>query len=104
MTSCTTESWHLRKTLPSNGVLGGTCTPGQPNGTHTEYEEGVDIDQSKLTGDSRLYTNPIDGGGKPQPDTGVQNATSAPTLQILEIYMDLRIQVWQLAELASVGP
>jgi len=45
-----------------NGVLGGTCTPGQVNGTRTEYEEGVDIDQSKLTGGSPLYTNPIDGG------------------------------------------
>jgi len=32
------------------------------NGTRTEYEEGVDIDQSKLTGGSPLYTNPIDGG------------------------------------------
>jgi Type I phosphodiesterase / nucleotide pyrophosphatase len=45
-----------------NGLLGGTCTPGQPNGTRTEYEEGVDIDQSKLTGGSPLFTNPIDGG------------------------------------------
>ena len=45
-----------------NGLLGGTCTPGQPNGTRTEYEEGVDIDQSKLTGGSPQYTNPIDGG------------------------------------------
>src|SRR5437868_3562117 len=25
-----------------NGLLGGKCTPGQPNGTRTEYEEGVD--------------------------------------------------------------
>jgi Type I phosphodiesterase / nucleotide pyrophosphatase len=45
-----------------NGVLGGTCTSGQVNGTRTEYEEGIDIDQSKLTGGSPLYTNPIDGG------------------------------------------
>jgi hypothetical protein len=45
-----------------NGLSGGTCTPNQPNGTRTEYEEGVDIDQSKLTGGSPLYTNPIDGG------------------------------------------
>jgi hypothetical protein len=45
-----------------NGLLGGTCTPGQPNGTRTEYEEGVDIDQSKLTGGSPVFTNPIDGG------------------------------------------
>jgi hypothetical protein len=34
-----------------NGVLHGSCTPGQtPTGTTTEYEEGVDIDQSKLNG------------------------------------------------------
>jgi hypothetical protein len=45
-----------------NGLLGGTCTPGRPNGTRTEYEEGIDLDQSKLTGGSPLYTNPIDGG------------------------------------------
>ena len=45
-----------------NGLLGGTCTPGQPNGTRTEYEEGIDIDQTKLSGGSPLYSNPIDGG------------------------------------------
>jgi len=45
-----------------NGLNGGSCTPGKPNGTRTEYEEGVDIDQSRLTGGSPLYTNPIDGG------------------------------------------
>jgi Type I phosphodiesterase / nucleotide pyrophosphatase len=45
-----------------NGLLGGACTANQPNGTRTEYEEGVDIDQTKLTGGSPLYTNPIDGG------------------------------------------
>jgi hypothetical protein len=33
-----------------NGVAGGACTPGIANGTTTEYEEGVDIDQSKLNG------------------------------------------------------
>src|SRR5215469_11348582 len=31
-----------------NGNLAGPCVPGQPNGTTTEYEEGVDIDQSQL--------------------------------------------------------
>ncbi len=45
-----------------NGVSGGTCTPGIANGTRTEYEEGIDIDQTQLTGGSPLYTNPIDGG------------------------------------------
>ncbi len=33
-----------------NGVDGGACTPGVANGTTTEYEEGVDIDQSQLNG------------------------------------------------------
>ncbi len=33
-----------------NGVDGGTCTPGVANGTTTEYEEGVEIDQTKLNG------------------------------------------------------
>ncbi|MBV9612943.1 MAG: alkaline phosphatase family protein, partial [Acidobacteriaceae bacterium] len=34
-----------------NGVAGGTCDAGQnPTGTTTEYEEGIDIDQSKLNG------------------------------------------------------
>ena len=45
-----------------NGLSGGNCTSGQANGTRTEYEEGVDIDQTKLTGGSPQYTNPIDGG------------------------------------------
>jgi hypothetical protein len=34
-----------------NGVSAGKCTPGEPpTGTRTEYEEGIDIDQSKLNG------------------------------------------------------
>ena len=33
-----------------NGPLGGPCTPGQANGTTTEYEEGIDLDQSQLNG------------------------------------------------------
>jgi Type I phosphodiesterase / nucleotide pyrophosphatase len=33
-----------------NGLSGGTCTPGVFNGTTTEYEEGIDIDQSQLNG------------------------------------------------------
>lgn len=33
-----------------NGNLAGPCVPNTPNGTTTEYEEGVDIDQSKLNG------------------------------------------------------
>ena len=33
-----------------NGVAAGRCVPGMPNGTTTEYEEGIDIDQGKLNG------------------------------------------------------
>jgi Type I phosphodiesterase / nucleotide pyrophosphatase len=34
-----------------NGVAGGTCTPGAPpTGTRTEYDEGIDIDQTQLNG------------------------------------------------------
>src|ERR1700733_4613775 len=34
-----------------NGVAAGLCTPyGNPTGTTTEYEEGIDIDQTMLNG------------------------------------------------------
>ena len=33
-----------------NGLPGGNCIRNTPNGTGTEYEEGIDIDQSKLNG------------------------------------------------------
>jgi Type I phosphodiesterase / nucleotide pyrophosphatase len=34
-----------------NHLAAGSCTPGQtPTGTSTEYEEGIDIDQSQLNG------------------------------------------------------
>ena len=45
-----------------NGVFSGTCTQGTPNGTTTEYEEGVDIDQSKLNGGGPYSA--LDGGFK----------------------------------------
>ena len=38
-------------TTTGNGVQAGPCTPGAaPTGTTTEFEEGIDIDQSKLNG------------------------------------------------------
>src|SRR5665213_1663438 len=38
-------------TTTGNGLAGGTCIPGQvPTGTTTEYEEGIDLDQTKLNG------------------------------------------------------
>ena len=34
-----------------NGLAAGPCTPGAaPTGTRTEYEEGIDLDQTKLNG------------------------------------------------------
>ena len=33
-----------------NGVFSGPCVPNTPNGTTTEYEEGVDINQNLLNG------------------------------------------------------
>jgi Type I phosphodiesterase / nucleotide pyrophosphatase len=33
-----------------NGLAGGSCSPNVDNGTRTEYEEGIDFDQSKLNG------------------------------------------------------
>jgi hypothetical protein len=38
------------KQTTGNGVAGGTCTPGVLTGTTTEYDEGIDIDQTKLNG------------------------------------------------------
>src|SRR5215471_17834286 len=45
-----------------NGVFSGPCNGGGPNGTTIEYEEGVDIDQSKLNGGGPY--SPLDGGFK----------------------------------------
>jgi hypothetical protein len=38
------------KTTTGNGVAGGSCVPNMPNGTTTEYEEGIDINQALLSG------------------------------------------------------
>ena len=42
-----------------NGLAAGTCTPGVFNGTTTEYEEGIDRDQTFLNG---VGPNGGDGG------------------------------------------
>ena len=44
-----------------NGVFAGPCHPNQPNGTTTEYEEGVNIDQTQLNGGG---PNPPLGGSQ----------------------------------------
>jgi Type I phosphodiesterase / nucleotide pyrophosphatase len=48
-----------------NGLAGGTCTPGAFPGTTTEYDEGIDIDQTKLN------------GGAPTGDGGVASIDSS---------------------------
>jgi hypothetical protein len=46
-----------------NMLSHGNCIAGQANGTRTEYEEGVSIDQTKLNGGSPQYGK-FDGGVK----------------------------------------
>ena len=47
-----------------NGVAAGPCTPySTPTGTTTEYEEGIDIDQTKLNGGAP-GASLVDGGIK----------------------------------------
>jgi hypothetical protein len=38
------------KETTGNGLAGGDCTPGVANGTTTEYEEGIDLNQTLLNG------------------------------------------------------
>src|SRR4029077_12850888 len=52
------------KIATGNGLPAGSCTQGVINGTQTEYEEGDEIDQTKLNGGG-AFTGPnalIDGG------------------------------------------
>ncbi len=46
-----------------NGLPAGSCTEGVINGTQTEYEEGVELDQTQLSGGFPGYST-IDGGVK----------------------------------------
>ena len=43
-----------------NGVAGGSCVANTPNGTTTEYEEGIDLDQSQLSGGANAGIASID--------------------------------------------
>ncbi len=45
-----------------NGLKGGPCTAGRANGTTTEYEEGIDINQKFLNGVDGISTKNGDGG------------------------------------------
>src|ERR1035437_7425087 len=45
------RNYDAPATTTGNGVAAGPCTPNAaPTGTTTEYEEGIDIDQTKLKG------------------------------------------------------
>jgi Type I phosphodiesterase / nucleotide pyrophosphatase len=46
-------------TTTGNGVAAGICTPGVPNGSTTEFDEGIDIDKTLLNGGA---PNGTDGG------------------------------------------
>jgi hypothetical protein len=48
-------------TTTGNGNAGGTCTPGAAAGYTTEFDEGIDIDQTKLNGGAP-GAGPTDGG------------------------------------------
>jgi hypothetical protein len=50
----------IKKT--GNGLKGGPCTPNKANGTSTEYEEGIDINQQFLNGIDGISTKNGDGG------------------------------------------
>jgi Type I phosphodiesterase / nucleotide pyrophosphatase len=43
-----------------NGLKGGNCIAGQANGTSTEFEEGIDINQNYLTGGNPNAANGYD--------------------------------------------
>ena len=45
------RNYNAPEKTTGNGVASGPCTPNtNPTGTTTEYEEGIDIDQSKVNG------------------------------------------------------
>ncbi len=45
------RNYDAPATTTGNGLAAGPCTPGAaPTGTTTEYEEGIDIDQTKVNG------------------------------------------------------
>jgi hypothetical protein len=45
-----------------NGLAGGTCTTNEPNGTRSEYEEGIDKNQGFVNGIDGVSTANGDGG------------------------------------------
>lgn len=48
--------------ITGNGLKGGVCIPNQPNGTSTEYEEGIDRNKTFLNGIDGISSKNGDGG------------------------------------------
>lgn len=62
-----------------NGLVAGPCAPNEINGTQTEYEEGDEIDQTKLNGGGP-YASVIDGGILSiEPSRLIRDPFSSPT-------------------------
>jgi len=62
-----------------NGLVAGPCVPNEINGTQTEYEEGDEIDQTKLNGGGP-YASVIDGGILSiEPSRLIRDPFSSPT-------------------------
>jgi hypothetical protein len=45
-----------------NGLLGGSCSAGSPNGSSTEFDEGIDLNQNFVNGIDGINTSSGDGG------------------------------------------
>ena len=67
------DRWFAPQITTGNGLAGGTCTPGVFPGTTTEYEEGIDIDQTKLNGGAPGAS--LTDGGIASIDLSVSSAT-----------------------------
>jgi hypothetical protein len=62
-----------------NGLAAGPCIENKINGTQTEYEEGDEIDQTKVNGGGP-YASPIDGGILSlDPNKFIRDPFSVPT-------------------------
>jgi hypothetical protein len=69
------RTYNPPKMTSGNGNPGGPCTPGVSTGYTTEYDEGIDIDKTKLNGGAPSG----DGGVKSiDPDFLVRNKQCAP--------------------------
>ena len=56
--------------ITGNGLKGGVCIPNQPNGTSTEYEEGIDRNKKFLNGVDGINSSKYGDGGINSIDPG----------------------------------